>query len=177
MAPLVYRLARGKSLSVAKAILNGRWLCGLSKISNEEQLHQFFHLWAKIDEVRLNSAPDSIQWLPEANGSYSAKSAYDFQFIGTIQQPRLEKIWKSNIEGKIKFYLWLLLRNRNWTADRLSNRGMTCNPICSLCDQEPESAAHLTVGCSFVKEVWAAFATSNPTMARLCSQALTVRAW
>jgi hypothetical protein len=45
---------------------------------------------------------------PEANGCYSAKSAYGFHFVGTIQQLHLEKIWKTKIEGKIKFSLWIL---------------------------------------------------------------------
>jgi hypothetical protein len=38
MAHLVYRLARGKYLFIAKAILNGPWLCGLLRISNEATL-------------------------------------------------------------------------------------------------------------------------------------------
>jgi hypothetical protein len=55
--------------------------------------------------------------------------------------------------GKIKFFLWLLLRNTNWTSDRLMRRGLASNPICKLCDQHDETAVHLSVGCSYVKEV------------------------
>jgi hypothetical protein len=41
LAPLLFRLAKGKSLSVADALSNGCWLRGLSRISSEEELHQF----------------------------------------------------------------------------------------------------------------------------------------
>jgi hypothetical protein len=114
LATLLYRLARRKSISVADAISNGRWLRDLSRISNEEELHQFFQLWTKIDEVQMNDNPDAMKWLPCANGQYSAKSAYEIQFVGRIQQPHLEKVWSAKVEGKIKIFLWLLLRNRNW---------------------------------------------------------------
>jgi hypothetical protein len=75
LASLLYRLARRKSISVANAISNGRWLRDLSRISNEEEVHQFLQLWTKIDEVQLNDNSDAIKWLPCANGQYSAKSA------------------------------------------------------------------------------------------------------
>ena len=71
------------------------------------------------------------------------------QFARRLLQPRLEKVWKVKIEGKVKFYMWLLLRNRNWTADRMLQRGLNCNPVCRLCDQEPETALHLAMGCSY----------------------------
>jgi hypothetical protein len=177
VAPLVFALARRKQLSVAHALANGRWLRGLSRIANEDELHQFLQLWALVEEVQLTDTPDEIRWLPCASGKYSAKSAYEMQFIGRIKQPHLEKVWKAKVEGKIKFFLWLLLRNRNWTSDRLMRRGIACNPVCRLCDQELESAAHISVGCSYVKEVWASFEQVNAPMVRATSQANSVKKW
>jgi hypothetical protein len=65
---------------------------GLSRISNEEELHQFLELWAKIDGVQLSEEQDQIHWLLCASGKYSAKSAYEFQFHDRLLQPHLEKL-------------------------------------------------------------------------------------
>jgi hypothetical protein len=40
------------------------------------------------------------------------------------------------------------------TADNLLVKGIPCDPICSLCAQEPETASHLCLQCSFAQEVW-----------------------
>ena len=176
MAPLIAKLTTKKNLSVATALSSGRWMCGLTRIATEDELHQFLMLWEKVDEFQLNSLHDCIQCLPCVNGKYSAKSAYKMQFHGQILQPHLEKVWETKAEGKIKFFLWLWLKNRNWTADRLERRGLPCNATCSLCDQEPETAAHLTVGCSYSKEVWASLPSTNPQLARIANTS-SVWAW
>ena len=85
---------------------------------------------------------------------YTTGSAYDAQFIGTIAKPELNAIWKAKVEGKIKFFAWLLAQNRLPTADRLRARGCEHNDTCSLCDQMIEIAAHLISSCPFAKEVW-----------------------
>ena len=75
--PLLFQLATRKSLTMAKALHNGIWLRSIKRISNEEELHQILQLWIKIEGVQLTEEDDSIQWLPCANGQYSAKSAYE----------------------------------------------------------------------------------------------------
>lgn len=46
------------------------------------------------------------------------------------------------------------MRNRLWTADRLARRSMQHPAACPLCCQEPETADHLTLQCSFSRQVW-----------------------
>ena len=82
------------------------------------ELEQFFCLWTKLQEVQLNDVPDST-----TSGQYSAASAYDIQFLVRVENDNLNVIWSFKTEGKIKFFLWLLLQNRLWTADRLCKRG------------------------------------------------------
>jgi hypothetical protein len=65
---------------------------GLSRISSEEELHQFLELWPKIADVHLSEEQDQIHWLLCANEKYSAKSAYEFQFHDRLLQPHLEKL-------------------------------------------------------------------------------------
>ena len=80
-------------------------------------------------------------------------------------------------EPKVKFHLWLLIKNRNWTADRLATRGWPHNDKCMFCDQVLESAAHLTLTCPFAREVWFSFQQSDPEAALVGSTAMTIKGW
>ena len=81
------------------------------------------------------------------------------------------------MEGKVKFYLWLLLQNRNWTADRLQARGLPHNDLCCFCDQEKETAEHIALACCFVKEVWLQFQQADDRMGMLASSATSIGEW
>jgi len=56
--------------------------------------------------------------------------------------------------GNIDFFGWLLVQSKILTADNLMARHWPCNTVCALCDQEPETGAHLCLYCSFAKQVW-----------------------
>jgi hypothetical protein len=65
-----------------------------------------------------------------------------------------KQLWAARAPLKHKMHLWLVLRNRLWTSDRLARRGLQHSPLCPLCYQEPETIEHLTIQCSFAREVW-----------------------
>jgi hypothetical protein len=146
-------------------------------MNSSEQLQQFVHLWSLIQNVSLSADADAISWSITANGKYSAASAYGVQFLGRLLQNDLQFVWRVRAEGKVQFFLWLLLQNRNWTAERLRARGLPHEHRCSLCDQEFETAAHLALNCSYVKEVWDAFLDSNPAAVRMASSSTAVTSW
>lgn len=52
---------------------------------------------------------------------------------------------------KCSFLLWLALKNRLFTKDRMINMGMNVNPMCVLCSTELESVMHIYGTWSFVK--------------------------
>ena len=104
--------------------------------------------------ARLTQQPDEIVWRWTADGVYTAKSAYNIQFQGIFTTFDGRTLWKAHAEGKHKFFTWLLLHSKLLTADKLMIRNWPCNPICSLCDQEFETALHLCFNCSYAKEVW-----------------------
>jgi hypothetical protein len=67
--------------------------------------------------------------------------------------------------------------NQNWTADRLTRRCLVCNQLCSFCDQQLETANHLTVGWSYAKEICAGFSVDHNSLAQVGAQAMSVRTW
>ena len=85
---------------------------------------------------------------------YSSKSAYAIQFAGSYCTFNSTAIWKAKTEGKHRFFGWLFLQQKIQTADNLTLKGIPCDPQCCLCDQAPESAAHLCLQCPFAQEVW-----------------------
>jgi hypothetical protein len=109
--------------------------------------HRFVELWNKVQLVHLTEEPDSITWTRTPDGAYSASSAYAAYFTLHTLKPLLAAVWEVKTEGKIKFFLWLIMQNRLWTGDRLQARGWQHQDRCALCDQDPESANHIFLTC------------------------------
>jgi cell wall assembly regulator SMI1 len=110
VAPLCYPLAFRKKITVHQGMLDGRWMSGLNRISSQEQLEQFIKLWNLVQQVSLQEdRRDAIAWTLTPDGKYSARSAYNVQFLGRIKQPHLERVWKVRAEGKVQMFLWFLL--------------------------------------------------------------------
>lgn len=150
---------------------------GLQRLDSEDMLDQFLRLWELLQPVSLSDNQDGIQWTLTTDGCYSAASAYDFQFLTRTTQPLLHATWRIKAEPKVKFYLWLLLQNRNWTADRLSTRGWPHKDLCTLCDQTIESAAHISLGCPFAREVWHSFRRNAERAAAIGSTSISIKEW
>ncbi|KAE8810017.1 Serine carboxypeptidase-like 18 [Hordeum vulgare] len=74
------------------------------------------------------------------------------QFAGLIKSALPQMVWKIWAPPKIKFFSWLVLQDRIWTADRLQRTGWPNYGLCQLCKQKPESVAHIMFKCRF--SVW-----------------------
>jgi hypothetical protein len=177
MAPMCFALAARKQLTVKEALTNGRWMCDLQRMNNEEQLDQFVALWTALQNVALSTEIDRISWHITADGKYLASSAYYVQFYGRIRQPHPDHVWRIRAGGNVKIFLWLTLQNRNWTAERLRARNLPHDDCCSLCDQEFETAAHLALNCSYAKQVWDCFQGDSPRAVLMADRSFTIAAW
>uniref|UniRef100_A0A453A0P5 Reverse transcriptase zinc-binding domain-containing protein n=1 Tax=Aegilops tauschii subsp. strangulata TaxID=200361 RepID=A0A453A0P5_AEGTS len=149
----LYKLVRRKNASVAAALANGNWMRRLQRLTTTTDLHCFFSLWQHIQQVNLTDEPDAICWKTSSSNHYSASSAYDLQFLGSINRPALDKIWHIKSEGKVKFFTWLLAQNRLPPTYRLRARRCDIADRCSLCDQTAETAARLFCHFPFTSEV------------------------
>jgi hypothetical protein len=98
--------------------------------------------------------PDRYKWKLTQDGSYSSKSAYKAFFVGSIKFSPWRRIWKTWAPPRCKFFIWLVVHNRVWTADRLARRNLPHPESCPLCDQVDETINHLLVGCVFARQVW-----------------------
>nr|XP_034574493.1 uncharacterized protein LOC117838539 isoform X1 [Setaria viridis] len=153
IAPNLYDLAWRKHKTVHEEIIEHNWTRGLWRMNSVTEMEEFLLLWDSVQNITLNDQPDAIAWRWSANGEYSAKTAYLAQFRGSYCTFQPTAIWRAQTEGKHRFFTWLLLQNRILTADRLLARNWPCNPVCPLCQVEPETATHLCLQCPFALQV------------------------
>ena len=117
-------------------------------------LRDYVRLWHAMTGVALSDEPDRLQWKWTMSGDYTASSAYRAMFIGTVRNPAIQRVWKNWVPLRVKFFTWLALKKRLWTADRQRRHNLDAHDLCWLCNQEAETVDHLLVSCSFTKVIW-----------------------
>jgi fumarate reductase subunit D len=65
-------------------------------------------------------------------------SAYQSMFIGQSTVLGAKEIWKVKAPGKCKFFLWLLVLDRCWTAEHRHRHGLHDLALYTLSAQEEE---------------------------------------
>lgn len=157
MPGAVHKHSKRKNRTVREALLNLKWVCDVAYNLNHELLDEYFRLWSAIERVgfdRNATDEDTITWTLESSWEYSAKSAYTIQFAGQITSSHpilIRRVWAPL---KCRFFTWLLLQNRLWTAARLQLRGWENNYFCALYERSLETAQHLFFKCPVSREVW-----------------------
>jgi hypothetical protein len=139
------------SRTVAHALENGQWVSDIETPLSLLGLHQYLQLLDVLRGVVLTQEVDRHMWIHTYSGQFSSKSCYKAFFMGLITFEPGKRLWKSWAPPKCKFFLWLAIRNKCWTADRLQKRGLDHPP---LCDQEPENIQHLLCSCIFARQFW-----------------------
>ena len=107
-----------------------------------------------MEEAALNDDEDKHEWRHEASGCFSPASYYKILFMGSITFEPWKRLWKSWGPPKCKMFLWLAMRDKCWTVDRLHKNGLPHPETCSLCDQEDETIQHLLTPCVFARQFW-----------------------
>jgi len=153
--PSLFKHSKGSRLCVRDAIENGQWIQCIKPNPTVQVLTDYLHLANQLTQLHLNpTVADTIRWKWTANGVYSARSAYQFQFLTSTLSNFNQLIWNTKIPPKIQFFAWLAIQGRCSTADILLKKHIQCNPICSLCHIHPETAVHLLGQCSFSGSIW-----------------------
>jgi hypothetical protein len=77
-------------------------------------------------------------------------STRNLRKVGILRQ----SIWKSNIQLKIKLFIWLAAKGKILTWDTLQTRGWEGPGCFYFCKQDSENIYHLFLQCPFTKSVW-----------------------
>lgn len=65
-----------------------------------------------------------------------------------------KELWRASAPPKVKFFLWLAMHGRLWTAERRRRYGLQDEDACVLCGQQLETTDHLLLSCFYAWEVW-----------------------
>lgn len=162
IAPLCFPLAKRKQKSVHDEISANNWIASFRQFSTIEEIHELVQLGGMLQDVQLTQGADAISWNWNAAGCYTSKSAYSYQFEGSITYFDFNSLWKAPAEPKMCFFGWLILHQKTLTAQNLLRRHWPCNWICCLCTSAFEDTNHLLNAetkhlfcqCAFVRDVW-----------------------
>ncbi|GJN14043.1 hypothetical protein PR202_gb00818 [Eleusine coracana subsp. coracana] len=129
--------------TVAEGLQNQNWADDIQGGLCLIGLYEYFQLWDSAAEILLSNEEDVHTWKLEASGQAGA----------TTFEP-WRRLWKAWVPPKCKIFLWLAIRNRCWTADRLARRGLPHLEQCPLCDQTDQTVQHLLTTCVLAREFW-----------------------
>ena len=156
IAPTVFAAvtSRKRRATVAEAIIDDAWVQHITTPTTVQLLIEFGKLCDLIEGVQLTPNPDTITWKFSEDQAYSAASAYGAMFLGCSTPLGARQIWKTGAPPRVRFFFWLVMHDRCWTAERRFRHGLQHSSTCVLCDQEVETMDHILLGCSFSRVVW-----------------------
>lgn len=147
--------ARGRKRCVRDGLLNNTWARDITGALTVQVLLQYLRVWRVLHGVTLNPLQaDRFIWKWTPDGNYTASSAYRAFFVGSSSLLGAKELWKVKAPPKVKFFFWLALHGRLWTADRRRRHGLQDSDECNLCAQEAETRAHLFKSCVMARQLW-----------------------
>ncbi|XP_056857302.1 uncharacterized protein LOC130506635 [Raphanus sativus] len=134
---------------------NGGWI--LPNARSDRQLEVITYLSTRS----LNDYKDEIEWWPgnQRQMSYKTGALYDLLRPPAPAVAWHKEVWFSGGIPKHMFLVWLMVRNRCPTRDRILSWGLLTDSRCLLCNAADESIAHCFFDCNFAWEIWKPIAT------------------
>ncbi|CAN6371894.1 unnamed protein product [Urochloa humidicola] len=144
-----------KCRTVQEALINRRWVRDITGALTVQVLLEYLDIREIVRGMVLDpNVDDRVCWIWTTDSQFTTASAYKAFFIGQPAIPCAKILHKTRAPGKYKFFMWLGLHKRCWTAARRKRYGLQDDDACILCDQESETITHLSVKCVFSREIW-----------------------
>jgi hypothetical protein len=152
IAPNLFRAVRrgGCGRSVRDSLANHQWATDISGGPMAVVITEYLRLWPKVESIQLQpGVQDRFVWKWSGAGDYSSSSAYQATtMLGA------KDVGHASTPPKVKFFFWLALHGRLWTAECRMRHGLQQHADCALCDRHDESTDHMLASCVYTREVW-----------------------
>jgi hypothetical protein len=153
--PALFRHSKRKNRTVKDAITGDKWVLDVDHNMTVQLIEEFLSLWTRLQGVTLMPQhEDKIIWMHTVDCNYTASSAYKIQFAGMVTSMAATTIWKAKAPPRCRFFTWLMLQNRIWTAARLLIREWPNQYFCPLCMRNLETTSHLFTECQYSLAIW-----------------------
>lgn len=97
---------------------------------------------------------DMVTWNLHPLGNYTTSSAFNGLAGREDKVTWHQLVWSSPMIPRCSFILWLVLKQRLPTKDRLLKWGIISTDSCCFCNSATESLEHLFFSCPFTNEIW-----------------------
>ena len=127
----------------------------IKKPINIDLFMQVLAIWEECNTINLYPLEeDKWSWSWEAKGAFTTKSVYKAHYATRITSELASAIWGSWAPLRCKLAVWLFIRNKVWTVDRLAWRGLPRNKKCPFRNTNKDDAQHLFIGCAISNIIW-----------------------
>ena len=149
-----------KVRTVDQALIGDSWTRDISGALTVQVILDYLLIWDMTRGVQLSDdRANRLCWKWTADKTFSTASAYQAFFIGQHPVEGARLLRKARAPPKCKFFIWLVLHDRCWTAARRRRHGLQDDDSCALCEQSQETIDHLLINCPFSRELWFNFAS------------------
>lgn len=154
--PQLFSFARLKNIScrdfLSKDPATQFWLP-----MSQEAAAQLVQLQQLLDGMNINNQEHDVWSYIWGSSIFTTKQAYK-ALSGTMPaSPIFKWLWNSCVQGRHRFFFWLLVRDRLNTRNILRRKNMVLDDYnCVLCQLHiEEDVKHIFFDCPFSKECWA----------------------
>lgn len=127
------------------------------RIRGNQAMLQFYHGYCTIypkecfslARERIKLEGNRVVWTESPNGSFSVRSAWGCLRPRGPSVVWHKIVWFSRMIPRHAMILWLAMRKRLSTLDKLAAFGITQRTRCILCEADEENHEHLFFSCSF----------------------------
>ena len=123
----------------------------------KEEWNNFFKGMVGSDFV-INNSKYILLWSWDKKiGNANANLAYKFRMVELREvEPYFwyNELWNWQLPLKVKLFVWLMLKQRILTWEKLNKRGFSGTSRCVLCGISEETMFHLFVERAFIKDIW-----------------------
>jgi len=141
-------------LTVAEALPGRHWVRTIGGGVTAPATVEYLRLWHAVSGITLNENQDRMVWRWTSDGGFTVRLAYRALHLGSHPIPGCVRVWEVWAPLRVKLFLWLAIRRRQWTADRRRRHGLDARSACYLCDQQDETIDHIIVECPFARQLW-----------------------
>ncbi|KAK3221993.1 hypothetical protein Dsin_009018 [Dipteronia sinensis] len=143
---VIYDSGLPKKAKVSSIVHGDQWVWPCSMSINLLEIKNY------MPSYNPNSSlEDFIKWLPTPDGIYSVASTMASLKTPHPLVPWLELVWYSHNIPRMSFILWLAIRGRLSTLDRVHLHNPRVGTLCVLCSSSPETHAHLFLSVLIAK--------------------------